>query len=66
MLREIYMHPSGQIPRIRMELQRREPARARWATLFVHRFGQALGEPPDIEFLEAFVPGSSSSISTGG
>jgi len=52
MLREVYMHPSGQIPAYEWNYSDANPPVHAWATLFLHRFGQVLGEPPDTEFLK--------------
>jgi len=52
MLREVYMHPSGQIPAYEWNYGDVNPPVHAWATLFLHRFGQVLGEPPDTEFLK--------------
>jgi hypothetical protein len=52
MLREVYMHPSGQIPAYEWNYSDVNPPVHAWATLFLHRFGQALGEPPDLEFVK--------------
>jgi hypothetical protein len=52
MLREIYMHPSGQIPAYEWNYSDTNPPVHAWATLFIHRFGQIMGEPSDIEFLK--------------
>jgi hypothetical protein len=52
-LRQVYMHPSGQIPAYEWNYSDTNPPVHAWATLFVHRFGQVLGEPPDIEFLKS-------------
>jgi Mannosylglycerate hydrolase MGH1-like glycoside hydrolase domain len=51
-LREIYMHPSGQIPAYEWNYSDTNPPVHAWATVFIHRFGQMTGEPPDIEFLK--------------
>jgi len=51
-LREIYMHPIGQIPAYEWNYSDTNPPVHAWATLFMHRFGQIVGEPPDIEFLK--------------
>jgi len=51
-LREVYMHPSGQIPAYEWNYSDTNPPVHAWATLFMHRFGQLVGEPPDIEFLK--------------
>jgi hypothetical protein len=52
MLREVYMHPSGQIPAYEWNYSDVNPPVHAWATLFLHRFAQVLGEPPDTEFLK--------------
>jgi hypothetical protein len=52
-LREVYMHPSGQIPAYEWNYSDTNPPVHAWATLFVHRFGQALGEGSDIDFLKS-------------
>ena len=51
-LREVYMHPSGQIPAYEWNYSDTNPPVHAWAALFMHRFGQIVGEPPDIEFLK--------------
>jgi hypothetical protein len=52
LLREIYMHPSGQIPAYEWNYSDVNPPVHAWATLFLHRFDQAMGQPPDFEFLK--------------
>ncbi len=52
MLREIYMHPSGQIPAYEWNYSDVNPPVHAWATLFLHRTDQALGREPDFEFLK--------------
>jgi hypothetical protein len=52
MLSEFYMHPSGQIPAYEWNFSDVNPPVHAWATLFLHRFGQILGERSDIEFLK--------------
>ena len=52
MLREVYMHPNGQIPAYEWNYSDVNPPVHAWATLFIHRFGQLLGAPPDYEFLK--------------
>jgi hypothetical protein len=52
MLRESYMHPSGQIPAYEWNFADVNPPVHAWAALFQHRVGLALGQPPDLEFLK--------------
>lgn len=52
MLRESYMHPSGQIPAYEWNFADVNPPVHAWATLFLHRVGLTLGQPPDYEFLK--------------
>ncbi len=52
MLREIYMHPSGQIPAYEWNYSDVNPPVHAWATLFLHRVDQALGGAGDREFLK--------------
>jgi hypothetical protein len=52
MLREIYMHPSGQIPAYEWNFSDVNPPVHAWATLFLYRFGHAGGSKPDQEFLK--------------
>ena len=52
MLREIYMHPSGQIPAYEWNYSDVNPPVHAWATLFLHRVDQALGGSGDREFLK--------------
>jgi len=52
MLRETYMHPSGQIPAYEWNYSDVNPPVHAWATIFLHRVEQSLGEKPDIEFLK--------------
>jgi len=52
MLREMYMHPSGQIPAYEWNYSDTNPPVHAWATVFIHRFGQLMGEPSDIEFVK--------------
>ena len=51
-LREIYMHPSGQIPAYEWNYSDVNPPVHAWATLFIHRFGKIFGEVDDFEFLK--------------
>jgi hypothetical protein len=55
MLREIYMHPSGQIPAYEWNYSDSNPPVHAWAVLFLHRFSGALGETSagDIDFLKS-------------
>jgi hypothetical protein len=52
MLRESYMHPSGQIPAYEWNFADVNPPVHAWATIFQHRVGLALGQKPDLEFLK--------------
>ncbi|MGC8490985.1 MAG: MGH1-like glycoside hydrolase domain-containing protein [Syntrophobacteraceae bacterium] len=52
MLREIYQHPSGQIPAYEWNFSDVNPPVHAWATLFLHRSEQALGRQPDLDFLK--------------
>jgi hypothetical protein len=52
MLSDFYMHPSGQIPAYEWNFSDVNPPVHAWATLFLHRFGQILGEASDVEFLK--------------
>jgi hypothetical protein len=51
-LREVYMHPSGQIPAYEWNYGDVNPPVHAWATLFLHRFAQAVGGPAEIDFLK--------------
>ncbi|HKD55849.1 MAG TPA: hypothetical protein VKB72_16670 [Steroidobacteraceae bacterium] len=53
MLREIYMHPSGQIPAYEWNYSDTNPPVHAWAVLFLHRFGEATGAANDIDFLKS-------------
>jgi hypothetical protein len=52
MLREVYLHPSGQIPAYEWNFSDVNPPVHAWATLFIHRTEQALGGDVDIDFLK--------------
>jgi hypothetical protein len=52
MLRETYMHPSGQIPAYEWNYSDVNPPVHAWATVFLHRTAQALGEESSIEFVK--------------
>ena len=52
MLRERYLHPSGQIPAYEWNFSDVNPPVHAWATLFLHRTEQALRGEGDIEFLK--------------
>ena len=66
MLREIYMHPSGQIPAYEWNFSDVNPPVHAWATLFLHRVEQALDGEPGHRVPEARRSSSSRSTSTGG
>jgi len=52
MLREHYLHPSGQIPAYEWNFGDVNPPVHAWATIFNYRTEQVLGRKPDVEFLE--------------
>jgi hypothetical protein len=52
MLREVYLHPSGQIPAYEWNFSDVNPPVHAWATLFLHRTEQALRGTGDIDFLK--------------
>ena len=52
MLREHYLHPSGQIPAYEWNFGDVNPPVHAWATIFNFRTEQVLGAQPDLEFLE--------------
>ncbi|HXX80611.1 MAG TPA: hypothetical protein VEI46_03630 [Thermodesulfovibrionales bacterium] len=52
MLREVYLHPSGQIPAYEWNFSDVNPPVHAWATLFLHRTEEALRKEADIDFLK--------------
>ncbi len=52
MLREIYLHPSGQIPAYEWNFSDVNPPVHAWATLFLYRTEQALRGEGDLDFLK--------------
>ena len=52
MLREIYLHPSGQIPAYEWNFRDVNPPVHAWATIFLYRVEQALRGEGDIEFMK--------------
>jgi len=52
MLREIYLHPSGQIPAYEWNFSDVNPPVHSWATLFLHRTELAMSGKTDIDFLK--------------
>jgi hypothetical protein len=52
MLREIYLHPSGQIPAYEWNFSDVNPPVHAWATIFLHRTEDALHGEGDIAFLK--------------
>ena len=52
MLREIYLHPSGQIPAYEWNFSDVNPPVHPWATLFLYRTEQALRGEGDIDFMK--------------
>jgi mannosylglycerate hydrolase MGH1-like protein len=51
MLREVYLHPSGQIPAYEWNFSDVNPPVHAWATIFLHRTEQALRGEADLAFL---------------
>jgi hypothetical protein len=52
MLREVYQHPSGQIPAYEWNFGDVNPPVHAWATIFLHRMEQAQRGTSDIDFLK--------------
>jgi hypothetical protein len=52
MMREIYLHPSGQIPAYEWNFSDVNPPVHAWATLFLYRTEQALRGERDLDFLK--------------
>jgi hypothetical protein len=52
MLRELYLHPNGQLPAYEWNFSDVNPPVHAWATLFAYSTGQQVGDRPDLEFLE--------------
>jgi hypothetical protein len=52
MLREIYLHPNGQIPAYEWNFSDVNPPVHAWATVFLHRIEEALRGHSDVEFLK--------------
>ncbi|HEX3435945.1 MAG TPA: glucosidase, partial [Pseudacidobacterium sp.] len=52
MLREIYLHPSGQIPAYEWNFSDVNPPVHAWATVFIYRMEQAFRGEGDIQFLK--------------
>jgi hypothetical protein len=52
MLREVYLHPSGQIPAYEWNFSDVNPPVHAWATLFLYRTEQALRGEGDLDFLK--------------
>jgi hypothetical protein len=52
MLREIYLHPSGQIPAYEWNFSDVNPPVHPWATIFLYRMEQALRGQGDIDFMK--------------
>jgi hypothetical protein len=52
MLREVYLHPSGQIPAYEWNFSDVNPPVHAWATLFITRMEQTLRGTTDVEFLK--------------
>jgi hypothetical protein len=52
MLREGYLHPSGQLPAYEWNFGDVNPPVHAWATIFTYRLEQATREQPDVDWLE--------------
>jgi hypothetical protein len=52
MLREVYLHPSGQIPAYEWNFSDVNPPVHAWATLFLYRLEKALHGGEDVDFLK--------------
>ena len=52
MLREVYLHPSGQIPAYEWNFSDVNPPVHAWATIFLHRTEEALRGEADLAFLQ--------------
>jgi len=52
MLREMYLHPSGQIPAYEWNFSDVNPPVHAWATIFLHRIEQATRGQGDVDFLK--------------
>ena len=52
MLRDIYLHPSGQIPAYEWNFSDVNPPVHAWATIFIYRMEQALQGKGDVDFLK--------------
>jgi mannosylglycerate hydrolase MGH1-like protein len=53
MLRGAYLHPNGQMPAYEWNFSDVNPPVHAWATLFLHRTGEALRGAADVEFLRS-------------
>ena len=52
MLREMYLHPNGQMPAYEWNFSDVNPPVHAWATIFLHRIEQALRGHGDVDFLK--------------
>ena len=52
MLKEVYLHPSGQVPAYEWNFSDVNPPVHAWATLYLHRIEQALHGEVDVSFLK--------------
>ena len=66
MLRELYLHPSGQIPAYEWNFSDVNPPVHAWATLFLHRVEQALDGDGGRRVPEALLRQAARSTSPGG
>jgi Mannosylglycerate hydrolase MGH1-like glycoside hydrolase domain len=52
LLRQAYLHPTGQIPAYEWNFSDVNPPVQAWATIFVYRMEEALRGQPDLDFLK--------------
>jgi hypothetical protein len=52
MLKEVYLHPNGQVPAYEWNFSDVNPPVHAWATLYLHKMEQALHDEIDVKFLK--------------
>ena len=60
LLRNLFLHPTGQIPAYEWNFSDVNPPVQAWATIFLYRMEQALGGKGDLDFLKKAVPSACS------